>query len=185
MSSCVYPGAGHVTQIELAIPSPSSACAVYRAMTGSLGRGQERRRHLPRSCRMRLLVGAFAYLAVVAAVIVAVLAGLSSIERRQPAATTAVAAPADELAAERKRAPAETVADPDRVPVWIAATTKYHYTPQAIDPPKRTPVIGAEGRGAMARAHNPRRKPERSTQAPAPSRGVTHSRRDNDPFFRD
>ena len=140
---------------------------------------------------MKLLFGAVAYLAVVAAVVVAALAGLSSIERRQPEEPPVAAKPVDDPAARRVRAVEEVSVDPNRVPVWIAATAKYQYTPVPVDQkPKHTREIGRDARDAMAKAGNgnkPRHKAravetvDQRGAAPA----LASSRRDNDPFFRD
>jgi hypothetical protein len=142
-----------------------------------------------RSAVMKLLIGAIAYLSFVAAVVATVFAGVASIERRPPKEAPVLAmATDDDRAARRARAIEEVEVDPNRVPVWIVPTAKYEYTPVAVAPrPKQPPVtdkIDKDARGAMAKARNPRRKPELATEA-GPPPGGAYSRRDNDPFFRD
>jgi hypothetical protein len=139
---------------------------------------------------MKLLVGAVAYLAVVAAVVAAVFMGLPSIGHQRPQEPTVLAKGTDGRAGEWERAREESVqADPNRVPVWIVPTAKYHYTPVPADQgPKRTRVIGGDARGAMAKApRNTRGQVLRGeTERAGPSSpGLGSSRRDNDPFFRD
>jgi hypothetical protein len=145
---------------------------------------------------MKLLVGAFLYLALVGTVIVAALAGLSAIERSQPQ-DAPVMARGDDAASRKARAIEDAKVDPNRVPVWIAATAKYQYTPVPVDPrPKPNAVIGKDARDAMAKAA--RRKDRRQDGLKAidgalrdqqrevgSSLGFAPTRRDNDPFFRD
>jgi len=147
-----------------------------------------------RSRGMKLLAGAIAYLAFTAALAAATVAGLASLDRRQPeAAVTASLSHND--AGLRLRAREEVKADPDRVPVWIVATAKYEYTPVPIDPrPKRAPlVIGQDARAAMAKARpqsgeDGRRAIQQalreSGDRASPALGFARAR-DNDPFFRD
>lgn len=109
------------------------------------------------------------------------------IEPGTPAQSPVLARSTDGHAGDRA---AEPKIDPNRVPVWIAPTPKYEYTPVPVEQshgPKRTPVIGGEARGAMAKSH-PRtirapRAPERAVAPAAPR--LSSSTRDNDPFFRD
>jgi hypothetical protein len=138
-----------------------------------------------RSRSMKLLTGAIAYLAVVAALVVGGFAILRSIDANQPRQTPVLAMTEEDSAARRERALDEVRNDPDRVPVWIVPTTKYEYTPVAIDPrPKLTPgVIGSEARGAMASVPNGTAR-ERS-RAEGRVRPPVYSSRDSDPFFRD
>lgn len=145
---------------------------------------------------MRLLFGALSYLAVVAAVIGAVFAGVSAFERR-PAlqdATVGMRAASDVHVRERST---ETQGDPNRNPVWIAATAKYQYTPVPIEPrPKRTAIIGQDARAAMERTERRagsgrdgqlaiQRALRDGTAEAGPSLGFAPTRRDNDPFHRD
>lgn len=75
--------------------------------------------------------------------------------------------------------------DPNRVPVWIAATPKYEYTPEPIDSQSRQRiVIGEDARNAMAKAP-PRARPEPQELGRIAAPRRVDSRRDNDPFFRD
>ena len=142
---------------------------------------------------MKLLFGVVAYLAMVGGVVVAVLAGLSSIERHQAKEGPVLAMSAEDRGAKRERALEEARIDPSRVPVWIAPTPKYEYTPQPIETPKHSlGVIGKDARGAMARDGNgngrkqERRNGEAAGRAGAiPRPGFVSSHRDNDPFFRD
>lgn len=135
---------------------------------------------------MKLLFGVVAYLAVVVFATVAVLAGLSSIERREAKEGPVLAMSTDDWAGRRERVPGDVRDDPNRVPVWIAPTPKYEYTPQPIEAPKRVlGAIGKDARGAMAKENKePRREPRRIESGNAPALiGPRH--RDNDPFFRD
>ncbi len=137
---------------------------------------------------MKLFIGAIAYLCVVTAVVAAVLAGVSSLERHQPKEAPVLAMATDEAGAGPARAAEETPVDPNRVPVWIVPTAKYEYTPvEAVPRPKIVPAIGKDARDAMARTP-PRTRPrpvqhEAVSVDPAPR--MTSSRRDNDPFYRD
>ncbi len=131
---------------------------------------------------MKLLCGALAYLAFVGTLLTAMFVGLASIERKAPE-DGPVLARGDDGAA--RAVFEEAKVDPNRVPVWIAATPKYEYTPVPIDPrPRRSLVISEEARNAMAKAP-PRARPEPQEigRLTAPRR--VDSRRDNDPFFRD
>ena len=136
---------------------------------------------------MKLLFGALAYLAFVGTLLAATFVGLSSVERSGPEDGPVLARGDDGPA---RTAPAPVAVDPNRVPVWIAATPKYEYTPVPVDQrPTRSIVIGEDARNAMAKAP-PRVRPERQEigrqdigRIAAPRRA--DSRRDNDPFFRD
>lgn len=135
---------------------------------------------------MKLLFGALTYLAFVGTLLAATFAGLSSIERRGPE-DGPVFARGDDGAG--RVAVDEPRADPNRVPVWIAATPKYDYAPVPIDAgPRRSIIIDDDARNALAKAP-PRARPERQEierqelVRSAPRR--VDSRRDNDPFFRD
>lgn len=138
---------------------------------------------------MKLLAGAVAYLSVVTILVVVAFASLSTIERGPPDdATAALGSSADHETTGRARVD-EAKADADRVPVWIAPTTKYVYTPVPVDlKPKPAPVIGKDARAAMAKASRAdgRRAIERALrdQGRGSALGFTRSR-DNDPFFRD
>jgi hypothetical protein len=143
---------------------------------------------------MKFLVGTIAYLSVVSALIVATVAGVSSVDRRQPEAAPILASSSNEERAVRTTENAEV--DPDRVPVWIVPTAKYVYTPVPIDQqkPRRTAVIGAEARGAMARdlTRDPRSDGRRAIERALgetrreSGRALGFARsRDNDPFHRD
>lgn len=139
---------------------------------------------------MKLLFGALAYLAFVGTLLAATFAGLSSVERHVPD-DAPILARGDDGAA--PVASEEAKVAPDRVPVWIAATPKYEYTPVPIDHrPRRSVIIGDEARNAMAKApprarrHDsarPETRREEIGRIAAPRR--VDSRRDNDPFFRD
>ena len=134
---------------------------------------------------MRLLFGALAYLAFVGTLLTATFVGLSSVERRGPEQGPVLARGDDGAA---RIAAEEVKADPDRVPVWIAATPKYEYPPVPIDQQRqRNLVISDEARNAMAKAPPRARRQESASQEigrmTAPRR--LHSSRDNDPFFRD
>jgi hypothetical protein len=133
---------------------------------------------------MKLLLGALAYLAVVGTLIAATFAGISSVERSQPQDAPVLARSDEESAGRQEPAREGERADPDRVPVWIAATPKYEYTPVPIDPPQRHTIIGEDALAAMAKAPSQiRREQQEAGRIGAPR--MINSRRDNDPFFRD
>ncbi|MGV3634483.1 MAG: hypothetical protein ACO1NY_09075 [Pseudorhodoplanes sp.] len=132
---------------------------------------------------MKLLLGLLAYVVIVGTVIIAALGGLLSVERNGPRDAPVLAYGSDGAAERRARALDEARLDPNRVPVWIAATPKYEYTPVPIDVSRRqrTLIIGSDARQGMASAES-RPRPER-VEAARPR--LRESRRDNDPFFRD
>ena len=132
---------------------------------------------------MKLLAAAFSYLVFVGAVIVAAIAAIAAIERRQPQDGPILARGEDRVS-RKARALEVAKVDPNRVPVWIAATAKYQYTPVPVDPPKhRALIISNDARGAMAKARTGPVPEHVEAEAAAPR--TTHSSRDNDPFFRD
>lgn len=128
---------------------------------------------------MTLFAGAFSYLVFVGAVIVAAIAAIAAMERSQPK-DGPILARGEDSASRKARALEDAKVDPNRVPVWIAATAKYQYTPVPVDPPKHSAlIISNDARGAMAKART------RPAEAEAAARPPIHSSRDNDPFFRD
>lgn len=152
-------------------------------------------RSQPRSYGMKLLAGVFSYLVFVVAVIVAAYAGLSVLERTDPQDAPIMARGTD-TTSHKARAIEDAKVDPNRVPVWIAATAKYQYTPIPVDPrPKHNAVIGQDARGAMAKAgrgKDPRQDGLRAIDGALRDQGRESGRslgfaptRDNDPFFRD
>lgn len=153
-------------------------------------------KRLARSLRMRLLIGALAYLAVVAAVIGTAFVGVSALDRApsSPGATAGMRA-ADDAQVRPRRLIADMPVDPNRTPVWIAATAKYQYTPVAVEPrPRQAPVIGRDTRAATARATTAtgrdgqlaiRRALREGAAQTGPALGFAATRRDNDPFHRD
>jgi hypothetical protein len=131
---------------------------------------------------MKLLFGALAYLAFVGTLLAATFVSLSSVERSGPQDAPVLARGEDGAVRTASEKPLD---DPNRVPVWIAATPKYEYTPVPIDqPPRRSIVIGEDARNAMAKAP-PRARPERLEVGRIAAPRRIDSRRDNDPFFRD
>jgi hypothetical protein len=136
-----------------------------------------------RSTDMKLLIGAVAYLSVAAAVVAAVFVGALSLSLQGPEQPPVLAKGTDGRSTGWERAREEAMRDdPNRVPVWIAPTAKYQYTPAPADQtPRHSRIIGHDARGAMAKgAARPR--PE---QVEAARPRMQDSRRDNDPFFRD
>ena len=141
---------------------------------------------------MKLLCGVVSYLAVVGAVIAAAYAGISSIERSQPQESVVLAQGTDDSTALRARAREEAKVDPNRIPVWIAPTAKYEYTPvPVVSRPKHNAFIGKDARGAMAKSRHSidgRKGIDdalRDKSLAGPSLGFAPRSRDNDPFFRD
>ena len=142
---------------------------------------------------MKLVLGAFSYLAVVAALVVAAFAGLSSVDRSQPADPVALIRPADDMSARSERVGVAAAVDPDRVPVWIVPTAKYDYTPVPIEAKTRPgPMIAQDARAAMAKGRDASREDGRRAIERAlgeTGRGGRalgfNSSRDNDPFYRD
>jgi hypothetical protein len=142
---------------------------------------------------MKIVIGAIAYLAAVAFVILAAVVGLSSIDRRQSDKAVALAQPAEHRRAERRlRALELAKADADRVPVWIVPTAKYEYTPVPIaQKPKHSPVIRQEARAALPKGRSRadgRLAIERAFGETRTGRGQAlgfAASRDNDPFHRD
>jgi hypothetical protein len=139
-----------------------------------------------RSGDMKLLIGAVAYLAAVAAVIAAVFAGVVSVVNNGPREQPVLASTDGRAAASDRESEVEMRVDANRVPVWIVPTAKYDYTPLPVEPPKRRiTVIGEDARKARAKAPL-RTRPERREAANADvAPRMIDSRRDNDPFFRD
>lgn len=142
---------------------------------------------------MKLLVGALAYLSVVAAVAAAVFLGVSSVERSMPGEAPVLARGADEPGVRPERGPEAVAIDADRVPVWIAPTAKYTYTPVPIEQKtKPGSVIDQESRAAMAKARSSRQDGRRAIEQALGETGRDSGRalgfsrsRDNDPFYRD
>ncbi len=131
---------------------------------------------------MKLLYGALAYLAVVGTLVVATFAGISSVERNRPDDGPVLARGDEDSAA---RVAAEVADDPDRVPVWIAPTPKYVYTPVPVEQrPRHSIIIDDDARNAMAKAP-PRTRPEPQEVGRTVAPRRIDARRDNDPFFRD
>jgi hypothetical protein len=139
-----------------------------------------------RSGDMKLLIGAVAYLAAVAAVVAAVFAGVVSVVSNGPQEQPVLASTDGRAAASDRESEVEMRVDANRVPVWIVPTAKYDYTPLPVEPPKRrSTVIGEDARKARAKAPL-RTRPERREAANADvAPRMIDSRRDNDPFFRD
>jgi hypothetical protein len=139
-----------------------------------------------RSGDMKLLIGAVAYLAALAAVVAAVFAGVVSVVSNGPQEQPVLASTDGRAAASDRESEVEMRVDANRVPVWIVPTAKYDYTPSPVEPPKRRiTVIGEDARKARAKAPL-RTRPERREAANADMAPRTiDSRRDNDPFFRD
>jgi hypothetical protein len=134
---------------------------------------------------MKLVFGFVAYLAAAAGVVIAVFAGMFTVFGDRPKEQPVLASGTDGRATGPGRAE-EPQADPKRVPVWIVPTAKYQYTPVPVDQaPKRSAVIGGQARGAMAKSRRNSRVQDGSERAVAPAPGLSSSRRDNDPFFRD
>ncbi len=110
-------------------------------------------------------MGALAYLSVVAAVAAAVFLGVSSVERSMPGEAPVLARGADEPGARPERGPEAVAIDADRVPVWIAPTAKYAYTPVPIEhKTKPGSVIDQEARAAMAKARSSRQDGRRAIE---------------------
>jgi hypothetical protein len=139
-----------------------------------------------RSGDMKLLIGAVAYLAAVAAVVAAVFAGVVSVVSNGPQEQPVLASTDGRAAASDRESEVEMRVDANRVPVWIVPTAKYDYTPSPVEPPKRrSTIIGSDARKAQAKAPL-RTRPERREAANADvAPRMIDSRRDNDPFFRD
>jgi hypothetical protein len=126
------------------------------------------------------------YLAAVAAVVAAVFAGALSVVNNRPQEQPVLAKGTDGRATASERESEDEIrADANRVPVWIAPTAKYDYTPSPVEPPKRRNGIGEDARGAQAKAPpRTRPQPREAANADVVPRMID-SRRDNDPFFRD
>ena len=138
-------------------------------------------------------MGALAYLSFVAAVAAAVFLGVSSVEHSMPGEPPVLARGTDEPGARPERGPDAAAMDADRVPVWIAPTAKYVYTPVPIEhKTKPGSVIDQEARAAMAKARSSRQDGRRAIERALGETGGNSGRalgfsrsRDNDPFFRD
>lgn len=134
---------------------------------------------------MKLLLGAIAYLCFVLAVVAAVFAGVSSLAWNEPQQQPVLAMSTDGRAPAPEDPIAEVGTDPNRVPVWIAPTAKYEYTPVPIEPrPKIVPAIGRDAHDARTPRTRPRPERHKAATVDAVPR-ISHSRRDNDPFHRD
>jgi hypothetical protein len=144
---------------------------------------------------MKPLTGAFLYLVFVLAVVIAAFAAMTAIER-SPLQDSPVLARGEDPTSRKARAIEDAKVDPNRVPVWIAPTAKYQYTPVPVDPrPKHNAVIGNPARAAMAKAGrgiNPRQDGLQAIDSALRDQGRESGRslgfaptRDNDPFFRD
>jgi hypothetical protein len=104
---------------------------------------------------MKLLFGLLAYLVAMAAIAVAVFAGVASILDHRTMEQPVLASGTDGRGTGSERHIQERPDDPSRVPVWIVPTAKYQYTPVPIEPPKqRDIIIGDDARGAKAKARN-------------------------------
>jgi hypothetical protein len=134
---------------------------------------------------MKLVFGVLTYLAFVAAAVVAALAALTELQSSPPPQAPVLAQGAEPV--RKADALDDTKVDPNRVPVWIAPTPKYDYTPVAVGDRRHRAVITEEARGALAKAPSGtavrRERSDLANDQVAPR--VTNSRRDNDPFFRD
>ena len=145
---------------------------------------------------MKLILGALSYVVVVASVIVAGFAAMSSMERDEPQTISATAGRVTTSDARRARALEETRLDPNRVPVWIVPTPKYDYAAVPVETrPRTSEAIGEAARATKSQGFSNRDRRngvdaintalgEPRRQA-GPSLGFAPARRDNDPFHRD
>jgi hypothetical protein len=176
---------GGVANLKSALTAITRSCANAAAQSQrSLRRDGTARSHA-RSWDMKLLFGALAYLAFVGALLASTFVGLSSVERKGTEDRPVLARGDDGAGQTASSASEKPMEDPNRVPVWIAATPKYEYTPEPIDSqPRQRIVIGEDARNAMAKAP-PRARPEPQELGRLAAPRRVDSRRDNDPFFRD